>query len=148
MINIEQATIDNLDILTELFDNYRVFYRAASDRASSKAFLSERLDRKEAIIFLAANDKGEAMGFTLLYPTFSSVSQGRVFVLNDLFVQSNHRRKGVAAALLNHAAKYGKENGAIRLHLETEVSNEHAQALYEKEGWVKESDTYHYNYNL
>ena len=148
MINIEQATILNIDILTELFDKYRVFYRSASDKESSKAFLSERLERKEAIIFLAADEKDEAMGFTLLYPTFSSVSQGRVFVLNDLFVQSNHRRKGVAAALLNHAAQFGKDNGAIRLHLETEVSNKHAQALYEKEGWIKESDTYHYNYTL
>ncbi len=147
-MNIRQATLQDIETLTLLFDDYIVFYRKPSDLASCTTYLTERLERNEAIIFLATNDHNTAMGFTLLYPCFSSVSKARIYILNDLFVHHDHRQKGVGAALLAKASEYGRQMGAIRLHLETEQSNQKAQALYEKEGWEKELDEFHYSYTL
>jgi GNAT superfamily N-acetyltransferase len=87
------------------------------------------------------------MGFTLLYPTFSSVSQARIFTLNDLFVHPDHRKKGVASELMNAAGNFAKLLGAVRLQLETENTNVNAQALYKKEGWQMETNFF-YNKKL
>jgi len=143
-MNIIKATINHLDILTPLFDAYMVFYRQESNPEKHRTFLNERIRQKEAEIFLAVADNGEGMGFTLLYPTFSSVSQARIFTLNDLFVHNNHRRKGVASELMKAAGNYCQSLGAVRLHLETESDNHSAQKLYEREGWVRESNYFYY----
>jgi len=147
-MNIAQATLDDLDVLTDLFDGYRRFYRQASDKKKSKAFLHDRLSANEATVFIAKDEYGASAGFTLLYPMFSSVRQTRVYILNDLFVHPDHRRKGVGAKLLDRAVQFGKEQGAAGLQLETELSNIKAQALYEKQGWSRIEDEYFYTYDL
>jgi ribosomal protein S18 acetylase RimI-like enzyme len=135
MIATHRATLDDLDTLVPLFDGYRTFYSQAPDTDVSRAFLDARLRRNESVIFLAQLDDGTAAGFTQLYPLFSSVSAARVWVLNDLFVAANARRRGVANALLDAAAAFARENGAIRLELETTPDNASAQALYRAAGW-------------
>ena len=54
--------------------------------------IEERLANAESVIFLAVDDAGRAIGLVQLYPSFSSVSAGRVYVLNDLFIAPEARR--------------------------------------------------------
>jgi GNAT superfamily N-acetyltransferase len=81
-----------------------------------------------------------------LYPSFSSASLARTFILNDLFVIENCRRKKVGALLLEAAADFAKSLGAVRLTLSTAVTNKPAQALYESAGWKRDEQfiVYHY----
>ena len=87
-----------------------------------------------------------AIGFTQLYPSFSSGALARIFVLNDLFVMPDARRRGAGFALLQAAAEFGRRIGAVRLVLATELSNTTAQRLYECAGWNR--DTMFCSYNL
>lgn len=135
MIATHRATLDDLDALVPLFDGYRTFYSQTPDTEISRAFLDARLRRDESVIFLARLDDGAAAGFTQLYPLFSSVSAARVWVLNDLFVAAGARRRGVANALLDAATAFARDDGAIRLELETTPDNASAQALYRSAGW-------------
>src|SRR5215467_8365714 len=80
---------------------------------------------------------GKAVGFTQLYPSFSSGALARIFVLNDLFVDPCARHIGAGSALLQAAAEYGRRVGALRLVLSTEVTNTPAQSLYEKLGRIE-----------
>ena len=130
-----------------LFDAYRRFYRQPSDLRHARSFLRARLDRKESVILLAL-DQSEAVGFTQLYPSFSSVSMARIFILNDLFVSPEARGKGVGSALLAAAADFGKQAGAVRLALTTETSNTVAQSVYERMGWVRDTTFYTYELTL
>jgi len=82
-MTIIKAHIEHLDVIAPLFDAYRVFYKQASNLDAAKAFLHERLKNKESVIYLAIKDS-KAVGFTQLYPLFSSVSMERMFILNDL----------------------------------------------------------------
>ena len=141
MIAIHRATLADLDTLVPLFDGYRTFYEQPVDSARSRAFLEARLLRSESVIFLARLDDGTAAGFTQLYPFFSSVRAARVWVLNDLFVAASARRRGVANALLDAATAFAREDGAIRLELETTPDNVRAQALYRAAGWQQFDET-------
>jgi GNAT superfamily N-acetyltransferase len=145
MIHVRQATVEDLDVLVPLFDGYRQFYRQPSDPDGARRFLFDRFQHNQSVIFLALDD-GAAIGFTQLYPSFSSTSMARIFVLNDLFVAAESRSRGTGAALLNAAADYGRRVGAVRLALSTEVTNTTAQAVYERLGWKR--DTVYYCYTL
>jgi len=141
-MDIIKAEIKHLEALAPLFDAYRIFYKQNSDLESAKQFLKDRILNDEAIIFLAYLDD-EAVGFTQLYPLFSSVSMKPLFLLNDLYVKSNHRGKGIGEALINRAKELCEEKQNKGLALQTSTYNP-AQKLYERLGFVKDHDLYYY----
>ncbi len=137
-VEIRQATVTDLNAIVPLFDAYRRFYRQLSEPERVRQFLFDRFANNQSIVLLALVD-GRAIGFTQLYPSFSSTALGRILILNDLFVDPEARCKGVGRALLRAAAEYGRNAGAVRLVLSTEVSNTTAQAVYEKAGWKRDT---------
>ena len=144
-LQVREATSADLELVVPLFDAYRRFYRQPGDLPRARSFLRARLDRKDSVI-LVALDQSEAVGFTQLYPSFSSVSMARIFILNDLFVSPEARGNGVGSALLAATAEFGRQAGACRLALTTETTNTVAQSVYERMGWVR--DTAFYTYEL
>src|SRR5580658_6425963 len=99
-IVVRQAAVSDLELLVPMFDAYRQFYRRPSDPALARRFLLERFQHNESVIFLAVRQDGSAIGFTQLFPSFSSVSAARILILNDLYVRPEARRKGVGYLLL------------------------------------------------
>lgn len=142
-MKITKATTADLTELTKLFDGYRVFYKQKSNLEAAKKFLKERLEKEESIILIALDDDGNGLGFTQLYPTFSSVSMQRFYILNDLYVLSTLRGQGIGESLLNAAKALAKANKWKGLALETATDNP-AQKLYERLGWERSDDFYHY----
>jgi GNAT superfamily N-acetyltransferase len=147
-VTVREATLSDLDALVPLFDAYRQFYRKPADLALARRFLEERLQRKESVILVALQADGSAVGFIQLFPSFSSASAARIFILNDLFVVPAVRRSGVGSLLLRAAASFARTAGAVRLTLSTEITNETAQALYETDGWKRQTEFYVYNLHL
>ena len=146
-IHIRRATIDDLGLISPLFDLYRQFYEQDSDVAKAEKFLAQRLQHHESVIFLAF-DGADAVGFTQLYPGFSSVSMARTFLLNDLYVLASHRRHGAGALLLKAAVAHAQSAQAVRISLTTNVANTTAQAVYEAQGWAREQAFLTYNFKL
>ncbi len=134
-MTILQATIDHLNDLVPLFDGYRIFYRQKSNPKAAKDFLYKRLTKNDTIIYIAYIDK-KAIGFTHLFPSFSSVSMQPLYILNDLYVENEFRNQGIGAALLNKAKELCKEKNFKGLALQTAKSNP-AQYLYESMGWER-----------
>jgi GNAT superfamily N-acetyltransferase len=147
-LNIIRANFTHLDQVAPLFDGYRVYYAQTTDIESSKEFIRQRIVLQDSVIFLAVDDNGKGLGFTQLYPTLSSVSMGRVWILNDLFVHPDARKQGVGRLLLERAKQFGIEHGALRLQLSTELTNSSAQSLYESLGWQRDEEFYHYSLSL
>jgi GNAT superfamily N-acetyltransferase len=146
-ITIRQAVVSDIDALAPLFDSYRQFYGRESDIRAAREFLLARFNHGESVVFIA-HDANVPIGFAQLYPSFSSVSLARTFVLNDLFVRESRRRKGAASLLLAAAVEFGKSLAAARLSLSTAVSNETAQALYQSAGWRRDEQFFVYHYAI
>ena len=100
------------------------------------------MKRNESVIFVDEERK-ELIGFTQLFPIFSSVSMRRTWLLNDLYVNEKARGIGAASALLNAAKDFGAETKSKWLLLQTAADNFTAQKVYEKNGWVKETDFFY-----
>lgn len=148
-MHIIRATPEHTDLVAPLFDAYRQFYKQKSDLAGARAFIGERLNKDQSVIFLALDGEAkwqQAVGFTQLYPSFSSSSMRRLWILNDLFVVPSARKQGVAEALMERARQLALETKADGLTLETATDNHTAQRLYEKLGYKK--DVVYFRYNL
>ena len=144
---VREATVGDLEDLVPLFDNYRQFYGRASDLRAAREFLLARFNNRESTVFIA--HKGErAMGFTQLYPSFSSIALARIFILNDLFVHEEARRKGVASALMSAAVEFATTMGAAHLSLSTAMTNHAAQALYRSAGWKHDDQFLVYDFSI
>lgn len=146
-MTIRHAEPADLPALAVLFDLYRQFYQCKPDYALAKAYLEARMSRQESHILLAES-RGQLDGFTQLYPTFCSIDAGRILVLYDLFVASEQRRKGIAKQLMDAAHAVARDEGALRLDLETAIDNFPAQALYEKLGYQRDNEFFKYSYTL
>jgi GNAT superfamily N-acetyltransferase len=143
-MEIIKANLDHTDLIVPLFDAYRQFYKAPSNLEGSRQFIYQRLANNEAIIFLAMQ-RDQAVGFTQLYPTFASVALQKLWLLNDLFVAPSARGQGVGEVLLKYAEQFAREDGSRGLFLRTAVDNYPAQRLYERCGWVRDSQFYRYD---
>ena len=137
-ISVRQAAFSDLEQLSCLFDLYRVFQGKESDVDAARGFLRARFDHGESIVFIA-HEGSTPLGFAQLYPSYSSTALARVFILNDLFVNENGRRKGVASALLSALEDYSWAHGASRVTLNVAMDNEAGQRLYEAQGWNKDA---------
>jgi len=144
-MRITQATLEHLDLLTPLFVKYREFYGALPYPDSSRAFLEKRLRRKESVIYLAlSDDDNKLLGFCQLYPSFSSLSLKRVWILNDIYVAEDARRQLVADNLIRTAKKMAKETHAVRMRVSTSSNNEVAQKTYESIGFREDTEFKNY----
>ena len=146
-VTTRRATLADVDRIAPLFNLYRMFYQQPSDEALARGFIADRLQHGESVI-LIAEQEGNVQAFTQLFPSFSSVRAGRSWILNDLYVQADARRNGVARALLLAAANFARSDGAIRLELETDPDNRSAQALYRHMGWEPYEGTLRFRLHL
>jgi ribosomal protein S18 acetylase RimI-like enzyme len=148
---IKKAVFEEINQIAELFSLYRKFYGQQTDIIAETAFISERINNSESVIF-AANipdrETKQAVGFVQLYPSFSSVSMKRVWILNDLFVKEEFRGMGIGKALLDQAILFSSETKSKGITLCTAFDNYPAQELYEKLNFKKNQNyIYYYLYN-
>ncbi|SJM90777.1 GNAT family N-acetyltransferase [Crenothrix polyspora] len=146
-ITIRQAVLSDIEALIPLFDGYRQFYGRPSDIPAVREFLLARFNHGESVLFIALQDNNP-VGFAQLYPSFSSVSLARTFVLNDLFVHEQARRKGLASKLMSAAVEFASILGAVRISLSTATTNEIAQALYQSAGWKRDEQFFVYHFAI
>lgn len=140
MISLHQATLADLDDLEVLVEKYRAFYKQEPN-SRTREYLEARLAGNEAVVFIANyNDdfNNSPAGFTMIYPTFSTVSLSQIWLLNDLYVDEKYRGHGIATQLMDTAEQAARDAGATRLFLRTAHDNTPAQALYEGRGWKQD----------
>ncbi|RKR82777.1 acetyltransferase (GNAT) family protein [Mucilaginibacter gracilis] len=135
---IKRILADEANLVVKLFDNYRVFYKQASDIEVAKLFINARLSNNESVIFVAFDADDIAVGFTQLYPKYSSARASKNWILNDLFVAETHRKQGIGESLIKTAMEFGKNNQATFIQLETAKDNYTAQSLYKAMGFVEQ----------
>ena len=138
-IRIARAGIDDVDAVHDLFRGYLDFYRRDHDPGRSRAFLAERIERQQSVIFLAwLGDR--AVGFVQLYPAFASLSLEPSWILNDLYVDDSARGQGAGTALMNAAREHALATGACEIFLQTARSNSTAQSLYAGLGYQRDDE--------
>ena len=143
MRTIYQAALQDLDQLSVLFEQYRLFYKKSPDLAKAADFIKSRLENKDSVIFVAS-EAGRLMGFVQLYPAFSSTVMQKMWILNDLFVAPEFRSLKIGCELMCAAKQHAIVTQSHSLKLCTAMDNHQAQTLYQKLGYKKITIFEHY----
>lgn len=133
---VRRATLDDLNNLAVLFDEYRQFYGTTSNLKQSAAFLQQRFENAESVIFV--NLKSDVLtGFVLLYRGFSSIECRSYYVLDDVYVSPPFRRQGAARQLIDTASLFAQQESALKIWVDTPKNNLQSHQLYESMGFKR-----------
>ncbi len=122
-MKVIRAQLADVSQAAPLFAAYREFYGEPYDLEASASFLASRLARDESIVLIAQDDDGVPVGFSQIYPAFSSTRLAPIWILNDLYVSEDARGTGAVDALLDTAAtqasKPARSRSSCRRHTPT-----------------------------
>lgn len=137
--HIIQADLQHLEAASQLFNQYRQFYKQDDDLPACREFLRENMLQQRAHIFLLLDGEGQAVALAQLYPCLCSIALQPFYLLSDLFVSPDARQQGYAAQLMDFLSHHYRQLGALRLSLETAHDNLVAQHLYTTQGYQRDT---------
>lgn len=143
-MKVQTVDMSMVGELSTLFDAYRVFYRKEADPTGALAFIKNRLQKQDSVIYAAVSEKDKIVGFIQLYPSFSSTRMQRLWILNDLYILPEYRGQGISKLLINRSKKLCTETNACGLLLETEVNNHIGNRLYPACGFQLEKNNFYF----
>jgi ribosomal protein S18 acetylase RimI-like enzyme len=144
---VRLATLQDIQPLSALFDEYRQSYGQSSNLNLSTKFLKQRFENAESIIFV--NLKGDALtGFILLYRGFSSIRCSSYYILDDVYVAPAFRRQGAARQLIDTAILFAQQEGSDKIWVDTPQANPQSHQLYESMGFKQHNQLRSYEYPL
>jgi GNAT superfamily N-acetyltransferase len=141
MINIREATVDDVQLLLEFITELAVFERAADQVVATHAQIRESMfgtDAKaKALVCLV---DGQPAGFVAYFFSYSTWLGRKGIYLEDLYVSPAFRGKGAGKALLQHLAALAVEQNCGRLEWSVLDWNTPAIEFYQALGAVPLSE--------
>lgn len=138
-MSIRLATPADLPALVALMRGYYRDDHLAFDEARATAVMTRLLHEPQwGFALLHQSFKtAEPVGYVAVCIGFSLELGGCDAYIDELFIASEHRRRGYALQLMTAAAVEAQRRGVVALHLEVDRDNEAAQTLYESLGYTK-----------
>lgn len=87
-----------------------------------------------------------AAGYAFFFPNFSSFRGQCGYYLDDLYIRSEHRGKGIGEMMLQEIARRGKARGYERIDFVVLEWNTPAIGFYEKLGAEKDTEERHFKF--
>jgi GNAT superfamily N-acetyltransferase len=134
-LTVRPARAEDVALLLALFGELAEYEHLEHELKATEAQLREALfgERPAAEALIAERD-GEALGYALFFPTFSSFLASTGVWLEDLFVRPANRGEGVGKALLSAVAACVRDRGGERLEWAALDWNELALGFYRRIG--------------
>jgi aminoglycoside 3-N-acetyltransferase I len=103
----------------------------------SNAYLGDVL-AKDHVVALAAFAGSDLIGGLVAYELDKLEQERREFYIYDLAVAADHRRMGIATALIAHLREIAAERGGWVIFVQADYGDDPAISLYEKLGYREE----------
>ncbi|WP_237701367.1 GNAT family N-acetyltransferase [Hylemonella gracilis] len=107
--------------------------------ADSREATARYLERNPGISFVAEHG-GRVIGCIMCG------HDGRRGYLQHLVVHAEHRRQGIANALVSRCVASLEDLGIFKSHIDVFRTNEVAQAYWESQGWMRRTDIHRYSW--
>lgn len=136
---IRRATRADVDTLQTLLEEQATHH---GERLEAGAEALERHGFGQMPLFraLLAERAGQALGFALYYPDFSTLRGRPGVMLQDIFVRPEGRGTGLGRALLAEVMADAADWEAAFLTLMLDRANDKARAFYARHGFVPRAD--------
>ncbi|HEY9845795.1 MAG TPA: GNAT family N-acetyltransferase [Candidatus Caenarcaniphilales bacterium] len=132
---LRSAIPEDVTTLFQLIEALAQYEKLAHEVTGTAAALQTHLFGEqpwaEAVL---AELYGQAVGFALFFPSYSTFLTQPGIYLEDLFVLPEYRRLGIGQALLIHVAQVAVSRGCGRLDWSVLNWNKSAIAFYQRQG--------------
>ena len=127
--------IDTLQMrkLNALFSDAFEDRETYGDEPPDDAYLAGLLAREHIVVLVAIADD-EIVGGLVAYELDKFERARREFYIYDLAVRTEHRRQGVATALIQRLCQIANDRGAWVVYVQADHGDDPAIALYQKLG--------------
>lgn len=123
-MNIREATLDDLNVITSMEDLFLAPF-------SEEQVKYELIENPTSKILVMVNEENEVIGFIDFWITFDSAT------ICQIAVKKEYQNQGVATMLLNKSFEILKKNDVLFYTLEVREHNESAYKLYVSLGFKK-----------
>jgi GNAT superfamily N-acetyltransferase len=137
-LNIREIEITDKDRWLELWSGYLIFYKASLPESQTNLTWERLFDANFNVNGLVAEIDGKVVGFTHFLFRPSTWAKNDYCYLEDLYVDSDTRGKGVGRALINAVSERAQEKSANRVYWTTQSTNSQARILYDSFGYPPE----------
>jgi GNAT superfamily N-acetyltransferase len=132
---IRAATPTDVPVLFDLIQALAEYEKLShAVTGNTEALLDHLFGAKPYAEAILVESAGQAVGFALFFPNYSTFLTKPGIYLEDLFVLPEFRRKGIGKAILQYLAQLAVERDCGRLEWSVLDWNEPAIAFYEKLG--------------
>ncbi len=134
-IVVRRAEAADAPVLLDLIDQLADYERLDRPDASARARLIEDgFGASPRFAALIAETSGEAQGYAITFPTYSTFLARPTLYLEDIFVRPAARGRKIGAALFRHLARQAYDEGYGRLEWMVLDWNRLAIDFYERAG--------------
>lgn len=123
-----------LKVFGEAFGDVSTYQDAVPD----DAYLTSLLGKDHFIVMIAQSATGEVVGGLAAYVLEKFEQERKEIYIYDLAVDTDHRRKGIATALINKLKDIARSTGAYVIFVQADPGDDTATKLYESFG-IKEN---------
>jgi GNAT superfamily N-acetyltransferase len=142
-VTVRQAVAQDVPELLKMIRELARYEKSESAvKISVKQLLEDGFSASPAFRCLLAQMNGKTVGYCLFWYRYSTW-RGRIIYVEDLFVRSRYRRKGIGKILLDAVGQMAESEGCKWLSLQVLDWNEPAILFYRKyekaewdDGWV------------
>ena len=135
IMNLREARPDDAEVLANLIRALAVYEKLEDQaRASPEDLRRDLFGHRPCAEAILAEADGEAVGFALFFPTYSTFRGRPGLYLEDIFVQPECRGRGIGKALVAAVARRAVERGCGRLEWAVLDWNAPAIAFYRSLG--------------
>jgi diamine N-acetyltransferase len=130
------ATPDDIPTLLQFMHEYYEFDHLPFDARVAQTALERRVgDTTLGCIWLIGY-AGEPVGYLVVTLGYSLEYGGRDAFVDEVYIRSTHREKGIGTAALTFAEEQCRVLGVRALHFEVERANTNAYGVYRNFGFV------------
>lgn len=146
-MNILSAKIEHIPAILGLlrefaeFEKLERYFEVDEERLAAALFGVGRV--AEALIGI---DGDEPAGYAVYYPNFATFRGQRGFYLEDLYVRTKFRGRGLGGKLLGEIARIGRARGYDRIDFNVLDWNEAAIGFYKRLGAVHDPEDLHFKF--
>ncbi|KAB8274866.1 acyl-CoA N-acyltransferase [Aspergillus minisclerotigenes] len=130
---VTELTTADFDQWSVLFKSYLDFYETSLDQEQYRTTF-ERLVQKhnglQGLVVRETGDETTVVGFAHFFPMQTTWSEKNIMFLDDLFVDSSVRNRGLGRSLIQSVAEIARSSDCLRVQWTTQHDNLPAQALY------------------
>ena len=123
---IKSVKIDDELLINEIQDVFSVVFKHNNELKNE--FINNPYTK--VLVFI---DNGKIIGFIHINEIYDR------YEINNIYVLTESRNKGIASQLMEEVIKLGKDTGIINITLEVRKDNESAIKLYKKYGFVEKA---------